>query len=73
MNSKYGIDIWSDGNFFIEDGLAKINHDCKPSIISIVKKIRKQGFKGPLLLRFPHLIQVSKSMIIKENLMLFFL
>ncbi|MFY4782012.1 biosynthetic arginine decarboxylase [Aliarcobacter butzleri] len=55
MNSKYGIDIWSDGNFFIEDGLAKINHDCKPSIISIVKKIRKQGFKGPLLLRFPHI------------------
>ncbi|MCT7909162.1 biosynthetic arginine decarboxylase [Arcobacter lacus] len=55
MNSKYGIDIWSDGNFFIEDGVAKINHDCKPSIISIVKKIRKQGFKGPLLLRFPHI------------------
>ncbi|KLE03460.1 biosynthetic arginine decarboxylase [Aliarcobacter butzleri] len=55
MNSKYGIDIWSDGNFFIEDGVAKINYDCKPSIISIVKKIRKQGFKGPLLLRFPHI------------------
>lgn len=55
MNSKYGIDIWSDGNFFIEDGVAKINHDSKPSIISIVKKIRKQGFKGPLLLRFPHI------------------
>jgi arginine decarboxylase len=55
VNSKYGIDIWSDGNFFIEDGVAKINHDCKPSIISIVKKIRKQGFKGPLLLRFPHI------------------
>lgn len=55
MNSKYGIDIWSDGNFFIEDGVAKINYDCKPSLISIVKKIRKQGFKGPLLLRFPHI------------------
>ena len=42
-------------NIIIEDGVAKINHDCKPSIISIVKKIRKQGFKGPLLLRFPHI------------------
>lgn len=62
MNNKYGIDIWSDGNFFIEDGVAKINYDCKPSLISIVKKIRKQGFKGPLLLRFPHITkkQVKK-------------
>ena len=40
MKNRYGIDIWSDDNFFIEDGVAKINHDCKPSIISIVKKIR---------------------------------
>ncbi len=55
MNNNYGIDIWSDGNFIIEDGLAKVNHDCKPSLISIVKDIRKQDFKGPLLLRFPHI------------------
>jgi arginine decarboxylase len=55
VNNNYGIDIWSDGNFFIEDGLAKVNYDCKPSLISIVKDIRKQDFKGPLLLRFPHI------------------
>lgn len=55
MNNNYGIDIWSDGNFIIEDGLAKVNYDCKPSLISIVKDIRKQDFKGPLLLRFPHI------------------
>lgn len=55
MNNKYGIDIWGDDNFFIEDGLTKVNYDCKPSLISMVKKIRKQGFKGPLLLRFPHI------------------
>ncbi len=55
MNNNYGIDIWSDGNFIIEDGVTKINYDCKPSLISIVKDIRKQDFKGPLLLRFPHI------------------
>ncbi len=53
--NNYGIDIWSDDNFIIEDGLAKINFDCKPTLISIVKDIRKQDFKGPLLLRFPHI------------------
>lgn len=55
MNNNYGIDIWSDGNFIIEDSVVKVNYDCKPSLISIVKDIRKQDFKGPLLLRFPHL------------------
>ena len=55
--NNYGIDIWSDDNFMIEDGLAKINYDCKPSLISIVKDIRKQDFKGPLLLRFPHITE----------------
>ncbi|MDD3007901.1 MAG: biosynthetic arginine decarboxylase [Arcobacter sp.] len=55
MKNNYGIDIWSDGNFFIENGVAKVNFDCKPSLISIVKDIRKQDFKGPLLLRFPHI------------------
>ena len=53
--NNYGIDIWSDDNFIIEDGLAKVNHKCKPSIISLVKEIRDQDFKGPLLLRFPHI------------------
>jgi arginine decarboxylase len=55
--NDYGIKIWSDDNFIIEDGLAKINYDCKPSLISIVKDIRKQDFKGPLLLRFPHITE----------------
>ena len=55
--NNYGIDIWSDDNFVIEDGLAKVNYKCKPSLISIVKDIRKQDFKGPLLLRFPHITE----------------
>lgn len=53
--NNYGIDIWSDDNFFIEDGLAKVNFASKPSLISLVKQIRDQDFKGPLLLRFPHI------------------
>lgn len=52
---NYGIDIWSDDNFIIEDGLAKVNYGNKPSLIELVKNVRAQDFKGPLLLRFPHL------------------
>lgn len=59
--NNYGIDIWSDDNFIVEDGLAKVNFDCKPSLISIVKDIRKQDFKGPLLLRFPHITKKQIS------------
>ncbi len=54
---NFGIDIWSDNNFFIEDGLLKLNYKSKPSLISLVKNIRKQNYKGPLLFRFPHLIE----------------
>ena len=49
MKNNYGIDIWSDGNFIIENGVAKVNFDCKPSLISIVKDIRKQ--EGHILLQ----------------------
>ena len=53
--NNYGIDIWADKNFFIDDGKVKINYGCKPSLIDIVKEVRNDGFKGPLTLRFPHL------------------
>jgi len=54
---NYGIDIWADDNFIIEDGVVKLNHASKPALINMVKEIREQDFKGPLLFRFPHLIQ----------------
>lgn len=59
---NYGIDLWADDNFFIEDGLVKINHASKPALINMVKEIRSQDFKGPLLFRFPHLTkkQITK-------------
>ncbi|CAE09688.1 arginine decarboxylase [Wolinella succinogenes] len=58
----YGINFWSDNDFIIEDGQVKINYKTKPAIIDIVKKVREEGYRGPLLLRFPHLIkkQVDK-------------
>ncbi len=55
--NNYGIDIWGDDNFIIDGALVKVNHGCKPALLSIVKGIREQGKRGPLLLRFPHLIK----------------
>lgn len=52
----YGINFWSNNDFIIEDGVVKINHKVKPALINIVQEIREKGYKGPLLIRFPHLI-----------------
>ena len=53
----YGIELWSDDNFSIEKDKLKVNHGCKPCLLDIVSKLRDDGKKGPLLLRFPHLIE----------------
>jgi len=55
--NNYGIDIWGDDNFIIENGVVKVNHKENPSLISIVHSIRKEGNTGPLVLRFPHIVQ----------------
>ncbi|PLY05087.1 MAG: arginine decarboxylase [Arcobacter sp.] len=57
MLENYGIDIWADDNFIIEDGVVKLNHASKPALINMVNEIRDQDFKGPLLFRFPHITQ----------------
>ncbi|CAM3376628.1 biosynthetic arginine decarboxylase [Campylobacter upsaliensis] len=56
MNS-YGIDIWGDDNFIIKNGKVCVNSGKKPAIIDMIKELRNDGYRGPLLLRFPHLIQ----------------
>ncbi|MDL0114449.1 biosynthetic arginine decarboxylase [Campylobacter felis] len=56
MNS-YGIDIWGDENFVIKNGKVCVNSGKKPAIIDMIKELRNDGYRGPLLLRFPHLIQ----------------
>lgn len=52
----FGLNIWSDDNFIIQDDTVNINHASKPSLLDITQDIRAKGYKGPLLLRFPHLI-----------------
>lgn len=66
---NYGIDIWADDNFFIEDGVLKLNYASKPALIDMVKEIREQDYKGPLLFRFPHLSlkQIDKLFTLYEN------
>jgi len=55
--NNYGIDIWGDDNFIIEDAEVKLNHLSKPSLLQITNEIRSAGLRGPIILRFPHLIQ----------------
>jgi arginine decarboxylase len=55
--NNYGIDIWGDDNFIIENGLVKLNYKSNPALIDIVHSIRNDGNSGPLILRFPHITQ----------------
>jgi arginine decarboxylase len=52
---SYGIHVWGEGNYIVEDGVVKVNYGSKPSLIELTKTMREQGYKGPLLFRFPHL------------------
>jgi arginine decarboxylase len=54
---QFGIDIWGDDNFIIQNSTVNVNYANKPSLLEITQHIRAQGYKGPLLLRFPHLIE----------------
>lgn len=61
MMKDFGIDVWSDNNFIIKHDTININYGLEPSLYEITKQIRNQGYKGPLLLRFPHLIKKQIS------------
>ena len=37
---NFGLDIWSNKNFIIEDGQIKLNYKCMPSLLQIVEEIR---------------------------------
>ncbi|MFT7824418.1 MAG: biosynthetic arginine decarboxylase [Sulfurimonas sp.] len=54
---NFGLDIWSDDNFIIKEDTINVNYGLQPSLLEISQAIRSRGYKGPLLLRFPHLIQ----------------
>jgi arginine decarboxylase len=57
----FGLNIWGDDNFIIHKDTININHASKPSLLQITQEIREKGYKGPLLLRFPHLIKKQIS------------
>ncbi|MCD6212492.1 MAG: arginine decarboxylase, partial [Sulfurovum sp.] len=57
----FGLDIWGDENFIIQNDTINIDHASKPSLLQITQDIREKGYKGPLLLRFPHLIKKQIS------------
>jgi arginine decarboxylase len=54
---NFGIDLWSNKNFIIENGEIKLNYKSMPSLIQIINEIREKNVKGPTILRFPHLIK----------------
>jgi arginine decarboxylase len=54
---NFGLDIWANKNFVIEDGEIKLNYKCMPSLLEITNTIRRNDVKGPMLLRFPHLVK----------------
>ena len=55
--NNFGLDIWANKNFIIEEGLVRLNYKSMPSLLDITQNIREKGTRGPLLLRFPHLIK----------------
>lgn len=61
----YGIDFWGNGDFIIQDGKVRLNYKHKPALIDIVQDARERGYKGPLLLRFPHLIKSQVDKVFK--------
>ena len=63
---RYGLDIWGDDNFVIENSHIKLNYKSSPSLYEIVKNIREDGLKGPLLLRFPHLVKKQVDAVFGE-------
>ena len=52
----YGLDIWGDDNFVIRDGQVCVNYKSSPALLEIAEAIRDQDIRGPIVLRFPHLI-----------------
>lgn len=54
---NFGLDIWANNNFLIEDGEVKLNYKSNPSLLKIAETIRDRDVRGPMILRFPHLIK----------------
>lgn len=63
MVKDYGIHLWANNDFSIHDGKVIVNYGCRPAIMDIVNEVRSQGYLGPLLMRFPHLIAKQTALL----------
>jgi len=66
MSFDFGLSVWDKGGFAVLDDLLVVNTGKKPSLLSITGDIRSRGFKGPLLLRFPHLVRRQIDLLFGE-------
>lgn len=55
--NDYGLNIWADKNFIIKNDKVFINYMSKPALLDIVHNIRLNDVRGPILLRFPHIVK----------------
>ena len=54
---RYGLNVWADDNYHIKKEHLHLSYKSQPKLIDIVQEIRSKGHRGPLILRFPHLIE----------------
>ncbi len=57
MHQPYGLDIWGDQNFLIRNGRIHLNYKSSPALLEIIRAVRDEEIRGPVILRFPHLIE----------------
>ena len=62
----YGLRFWGNDNYVINDGQIALNYKSQPSLQKIIDAIRNEGHRGPVLLRFPHLIEKQIDTIYSE-------
>ncbi len=66
MKSNYGLSVWGSNNFKIEEDTIVVNYAKKPSLLKITQEVRNRGYKGPVILRFPHLIKKQIDLLFGE-------
>ena len=62
----YGLSIWGDDNFIIDGDTINVLYGNNPSLLEITTNIREMGYRGPILLRFPHLIKKQIDSLFQE-------
>jgi len=66
MKKDWGLSIWGSDNFKIINDDIVVATGNEPTLLNITKDIREKGYKGPILLRFPHLIKKQINLLFNE-------